>query len=86
MADQINLTVKSNNFDEIVFRIRTTTILRKLFIKYCQWNNIKEDSIIFILNTEIVNLDKTVKDNKLTEGDIIQAVETQTGGGLMEIN
>ncbi len=82
MADQINISVKSNNFDEIVFRIWTTTILRKLFLKYCQRNNIKQDSIIFINNSEIVDLDKTVKENRLGEGDTILAVETQSGGGL----
>ena len=58
---QLNLLVKSNEYEDINFSIRSSTVLSKLFQRYCERNNIKPDAVSFLYNGIKVNPDDTAK-------------------------
>lgn len=57
----LNILVRSNEFDDINFSIRSSTPLAKLFQRYCERNNIKIETVSFLFNGVKINHDDCAK-------------------------
>jgi small ubiquitin-related modifier len=77
---QLNLLVKSNEFEDINFSIRSSTVLSKLFQRYCERNNIKSETVSFLFNGTKINSEDTPKRLGMKDQDEIQCVLNQVGG------
>lgn len=76
----MNLLVKSNEYDDINFSIRSTTPLAKLFQRYCERNNIKIETVSFLFNGNKINHEDCPKKLNMKDMDEIQCVLNQVGG------
>ena len=77
----VHLTVVSTGFEDIVFKVKTSTKFQKILEKYCQRFSIEtQNSVSFIHEGEKVDLEKTPEDLNLGDKDSIEAVMNQVGG------
>lgn len=77
---QLNILVKSSEFEDINFSIRSSTNLSKLFQRYCERNNVKADTLSFLYNGAKINPDDCPKKLQMKDMDEIQCVLNQAGG------
>ncbi|KAK7256074.1 hypothetical protein RIF29_29508 [Crotalaria pallida] len=83
-ADQgrhINLKVKGQDDSETFFRIRTSAQLRKLMNAYCDRKSLDFNSIAFLFDGRRIRAEQTPDELDLEDGDEIDAMMHQTGGG-----
>jgi len=76
----INLRVVSQDGNEVYFKIKKQTALRKLMDAYCQRQGIDPNSIRFLYDGERIQVEQTPKELEMEDNDIIDAVLQQTGG------
>jgi len=76
----INLRVVSQDGNEVYFKIKKQTPLRKLMDAYCQRQAIDSNSIRFLYDGQRIQADQTPKELEMEDNDIIDAVLQQTGG------
>ncbi|PPD93648.1 hypothetical protein GOBAR_DD09397 [Gossypium barbadense] len=77
-ADQtahINLKVKGQDGNEVFFRIKRSTQLKKLMNAYCDRQSVDFNSIAFLFDGRRLRLE-------MEEGDEIDAMLHQTGGAM----
>ncbi|KAL6077597.1 Dolichyl-phosphate-mannose--protein mannosyltransferase pmt3 [Balamuthia mandrillaris] len=78
--DHISLKVVSQDGNEVYFKIKRNTALKKLMDAYCSRQAMSPDSVRFLYDGSRVQPDQTPKELGMEEGDIIDAVLQQTGG------
>ena len=79
--NMIHLKVTSQVYEEILFKVKRTTVFEKLIDKYCERFNItNKNTVRFIFDGENINRKKTPADLNLEEGDTIECVIEQVGG------
>jgi len=76
----INLRVVSQDGNEVYFKIKRQTPLRKLMDAYCQRQAIDPNSIRFLYDGQRIQAEQTPKELDMEDNDIIDAVLQQTGG------
>lgn len=76
----IALKVINADGGEMLFRIKTTTPLKKLFDTYCKKNGVSRQSVRFLYDGAPVDESKTPQELDLQEEDVIDAMVEQTGG------
>jgi len=76
----INLRVVSQDGNEVYFKIKRQTPLRKLMDAYCQRQAIDQNSIRFLYDGQRIQAEQTPKELDMEDNDIIDAVLQQTGG------
>ena len=77
----LHITVSSQSFEDIVFKVKPSTKFDKIIEKYCERFNIKsKESVVFLFDGEKINKDHTPADLHLEEGDVVEAVQEQVGG------
>nr|XP_010926757.3 small ubiquitin-related modifier 1 [Elaeis guineensis] len=84
-ADQsahINLKVKGQDGNEVFFRIKRSTQLRKLMNAYCDRQSVDFNSIAFLFDGRRLRGEQTPDELEMEDGDEIDAMLHQTGGGL----
>ncbi|MQL82888.1 hypothetical protein Taro_015368, partial [Colocasia esculenta] len=85
-ADQsgshINLKVKGQDGNEVFFRIKRSTQLRKLMNAYCERQSVDFQSIAFLFDGRRLRGEQTPDELEMEDGDEIDAMLHQTGGGL----
>jgi len=79
-ADHISLKVVSQDGNEVFFKIKRHTPLRKLMEAYCRRQNLDMNSIRFLYDGNRIAADKSPKELEMEDNDIIDAVLQQTGG------
>jgi len=79
-ADHLSLRVVSQDGNEVYFKIKKQTPLRKLMDAYCQRQSIDPASIRFLYDGQRLRAEQTPKELEMEDNDIIDAVLTQTGG------
>eukprot|EP01108_Squamamoeba_japonica_P003289 TRINITY_DN2690_c0_g1_i1.p2 TRINITY_DN2690_c0_g1~~TRINITY_DN2690_c0_g1_i1.p2 ORF type:complete len:111 (+),score=29.05 TRINITY_DN2690_c0_g1_i1:46-333(+) len=79
-SDHINLRVVAQDGNEVFFKIKSTTPLRKLMDAYIRRNQLQPDSVRFLFDGVRVQSDKTPKEVGMEDGDVIDVVLQQTGG------
>lgn len=79
-VNQISLKVVNADGAEMYFKIKTTTILKKLFDAYCKKQGISRQSVRFLFDGTPVDESKSPDDLGMEEEDVIDAMVEQTGG------
>ncbi|KAB2602135.1 small ubiquitin-related modifier 1-like [Pyrus ussuriensis x Pyrus communis] len=76
----INLKVKGQDGNEVFFRIRHTTQLKKLMTAYCDRVSVDMNSIAFLFDGRRLRPEQTPEELEMEDGDEIDAMLHQTGG------
>jgi hypothetical protein len=79
--NQISLVVKSNDFDDVTFTIKQDTHLEKLFIRYCQRQNLKYESVAFLFRGTKIGPKDVPRSLEMINGDEVHCIINQIGGG-----
>ncbi|KAI3968987.1 hypothetical protein MKX01_001464 [Papaver californicum] len=77
----INLKVKGQDGNEVFFRIKRSTQLRKLMNAYCDRQSVDFNSIAFLFDGRRLRGEQTPDELEMEDGDEIDAMLHQTGGG-----
>lgn len=81
-AGHINLKVKGQDGNEVFFRIKRSTQLKKLMNAYCDRQSYEFNSIAFLFDGRRLRPDQTPDDLEMEDGDEIDAMLHQTGGNI----
>eukprot|EP00011_Vannellida_sp_DIVA3-517-6-12_P014495 CAMPEP_0114617018 /NCGR_PEP_ID=MMETSP0168-20121206/6982_1 /TAXON_ID=95228 ORGANISM="Vannella sp., Strain DIVA3 517/6/12" /NCGR_SAMPLE_ID=MMETSP0168 /ASSEMBLY_ACC=CAM_ASM_000044 /LENGTH=143 /DNA_ID=CAMNT_0001828143 /DNA_START=69 /DNA_END=501 /DNA_ORIENTATION=+ len=73
-ADHINLRVVGQNGNEVYFKIRRNTPLRKLMNAYCDRQSLGRDTVRFLVDGERLQDDATPDSLDLEDNDVIDVV------------
>ncbi|XP_008794618.1 small ubiquitin-related modifier 1-like [Phoenix dactylifera] len=84
-AAHINLKVKGQDGNEVFFRIKRSTQLRKLMNAYCDRQSVDFNSIAFLFDGRRLRGEQTPEELEMEDGDEIDAMLHQTGGGLLSV-
>ncbi|CAM8924847.1 unnamed protein product [Rhodiola kirilowii] len=76
----INLKVKGQDGNEVFFRIKRNTQLRKLMNAYCDRQSVELNSIAFLFDGRRLRGEQTPDELEMEDGDEIDAMLHQTGG------
>ncbi|XP_060180311.1 small ubiquitin-related modifier 1-like [Lycium barbarum] len=76
----INLKVKGQDGNEVFFRIKRSTQMRKLMTAYCDRQSVDMNSIAFLFDGRRLRAEQTPDELEMEEGDEIDAMLHQTGG------
>nr|CAA67923.1 ubiquitin-like protein [Arabidopsis thaliana] len=77
----INLKVKGQDGNEVFFRIKRSTQLKKLMNAYCDRQSVDMNSIAFLFDGRRLRAEQTPDELDMEDGDEIDAMLHQTGGG-----
>ncbi|CAN8273760.1 unnamed protein product [Cochlearia groenlandica] len=77
----INLKVKGQDGNEVFFRIKRVTQLKKLMNAYCDRQSVDMGSIAFLFDGRRLRAEQTPDELEMEDGDEIDAMLHQTGGG-----
>lgn len=79
--EHLQLKVRSPDGGEVYFKIKRKTKLEKLMLAYCNRLGQATDAVRFLFDGERVHGDRSPEDIGLEDGDVIDAMVQQTGGG-----
>ena len=82
-AQHINIKVKAQDGTEIFFKIKRSTQLKKLMDAYCQRQGLSGNQCRFIFDGERLKDDDTPDKLEMENGDEIDVMVEQTGGGFI---
>lgn len=80
-SQYVTVKVRSPDGEQVLYRIKKKTRLQKLMNSYCQRTGQNEHSIRFLFEGERLRPEMTAEDVGLQEGDLIDAMISQVGGG-----
>ncbi|KAJ1441325.1 Ubiquitin-like domain superfamily [Sesbania bispinosa] len=75
----INLKVKGQDGNEVFFRIKRSTQLKKLMNAYCDRQSVDFNSIAFLFDGRRLRAEQTPDELEMEDGDEIDAMLHQTG-------
>ncbi|XP_052162678.1 small ubiquitin-related modifier 1 isoform X1 [Oryza glaberrima] len=78
----INLKVKGQDGNEVFFRIKRSTQLKKLMNAYCDRQSVDMNAIAFLFDGRRLRGEQTPDELEMEDGDEIDAMLHQTGGCL----
>ncbi|KAL8103353.1 small ubiquitin-related modifier 1-like [Apium graveolens] len=76
----INLKVKGQDGNEVFFRIKRSTQLKKLMNAYCDRQSVDINSIAFLFDGRRLRGEQSPDELEMEDGDEIDAMLHQTGG------
>jgi len=79
-GDHLNLKVKSQDGNEIYFKVKKTTQFRKVMIAYCRKVGADVDAVRFLFDGTRIRPDQTPAELEMEDEDEIDAMVSQTGG------
>ena len=77
----IQLKVKNAEGKEVIFKLKSNTQLRKLMDAYCQREGLPAEGVRFLYDGDRLSRDQTPAELSMQDGDEIDALVEQTGGG-----
>ncbi|KAK3267317.1 hypothetical protein CYMTET_24115 [Cymbomonas tetramitiformis] len=77
----INLKVKDQEGTEVFFKVKMSTPFEKIFKAYCDKKSLKLESLRFLHDGAHLRPDQTPGGRELEDGDEIQVMVFQEGGG-----
>lgn len=77
----ITLQAVSQSGDSLQFKVRMTTPLQKVIDAYCSRMNVEADSVRFLYDGDRIKGENTPEMMHMEDGDILDVVLQQTGGG-----
>ncbi|CAG9319046.1 unnamed protein product [Blepharisma stoltei] len=78
--EHVTLKVKSQDGNEIFFKIKKSTQLKKLMEAYCSRNGVNPTTVRFLFDGERIQETSTPVSLGMEDGDEIDAMVEQTGG------
>lgn len=78
--EKINISIMNSHGNQVFFKVKGKTRLKKVFDAYCNRSGLISSSIRFSFDGERMNPDFTAVDYEMTEGAQIDAMVEQTGG------
>ncbi|KAI5409250.1 Small ubiquitin- modifier 1 [Lathyrus oleraceus] len=81
----INLKVKGQDGNEVFFRIKRSTQLKKLMNAYCDRQSVDFNSIAFLFDGRRLRAEQTPDELEMEDGDEIDAMLHQTGAVVAEL-
>ncbi|KAL0915087.1 hypothetical protein M5K25_015488 [Dendrobium thyrsiflorum] len=75
--------VKGQDGNEVFFRIKRSTQLKKLMNAYCDRQSVDLNSIAFLFDGRRLRGEQTPDELEMEDGDEIHAMLHQTGGSLI---
>ncbi|TRY50119.1 Rad60/SUMO-like domain containing protein [Cryptosporidium tyzzeri] len=81
-SQYVTVKVRSPDGEQVLYRIKKKTRLQKLMNSFCQRTGQNEQSIRFLFEGERLRPEMTAEDAGLQEGDLIDAMISQVGGGI----
>uniref|UniRef100_A0A7S0ZD19 Ubiquitin-like domain-containing protein n=1 Tax=Timspurckia oligopyrenoides TaxID=708627 RepID=A0A7S0ZD19_9RHOD len=85
-AEQINIKVKDSDGNEVQFKIKRSTPLSKLMQAYSQRLGAQQDTFRFMFDGKRVQTGDTPDSLDMDDGDCIDAMIYQQGGGMSHRN
>ncbi|CAI0397376.1 unnamed protein product [Linum tenue] len=82
--DRIDLKVKSQDGGEVFFKIKKNTPLKKLMNAYCDRQSMDFNAVVFLFDGRKIRPEQTPVELEMENGDEIDAMLHQTGGGCMQ--
>ena len=82
-SEHITLKVKSQDGNELFFKIKRGTQLKKLMEAYCSRNGVNPTTVRFLFDGQRIQDTDTPTDLSLEDNDQIDAMVEQTGGTLI---
>lgn len=80
-GENVHLIIKGQDSEEVHFKIKSATPLKRLFDKYCDRNNVRDrESVVFLYENKRLNGSQTVDSLGMVNEDIIYVVSNQSGG------
>ncbi|KAM3269890.1 small ubiquitin-related modifier 2-like [Capsicum chacoense] len=79
-SGHINLKVKTQDGNEVFFRIKRSTQLKKLMNAYCDRKYVNFNAIAFLFDGRRLRAEQTPDELEMEDGDEIDAMLHQTGG------
>jgi Ubiquitin-like protein (sentrin) len=79
-SEHITLKVKSQDGNELLFKIKKGTQLKKLMDAYCSRNGVSPSTVRFLFDGVRIQENNTPNDLNLEDNDQIDAMVEQTGG------
>jgi len=79
-AEHLNIKVKSQDGNEIYFKVKKTTQFRKVIQAYCKKVGSEPDSVRFLFDGQRIRPDQTPAELNMEDEDEIDAMVSQTGG------
>ncbi|XP_038685101.1 small ubiquitin-related modifier 1-like [Tripterygium wilfordii] len=76
----INLTVKAQDGEEVIYRIKRNTPLLKLMTTFCYKKYLDIDSTVFLCDGRVIKGKQTSEELNLKDGDELDAMRHQEGG------
>jgi small ubiquitin-related modifier len=76
----VNLTIKDPQGEEVYFKVKRTTRMRKLFQAFCKRSNTEYETMRFFFQGERVDDETTPADLGLKDGDKLDAFVRQVAG------
>ena len=77
---KISIKIKDADGSEIVFKLKTTAKLGKVFDAYCQRKGAQANAFKFMYDGEILKAEQTIESAGIEDGDCIDAQITMAGG------
>ncbi|GAB5355492.1 hypothetical protein AAMO2058_000210200 [Amorphochlora amoebiformis] len=78
--EHLNLKVKSQDGNEVFFKVKKTTSFKRLMEAYCQKVGASSDAVRFLFDGDRISPEKTPADLGMEDEDEIDAMVQQTGG------
>ncbi|CAG8448154.1 13583_t:CDS:2 [Acaulospora morrowiae] len=82
-GDHINLKVVGNDHNEMFFKIKRSTQLKKLMDAFCTRQGKLLNSVRFLYDGERIREDQTPQELDMEDGDTIDVMVEQTGGSAL---
>ena len=79
--EHLNLKVKGQDGNEVFFKIKKGTTLKKLMSAYCERQSVDINAVRFFFDGNRVRADQTPSELEMEDGDEIDAMLEQVGGG-----
>jgi len=76
----LKVKIANSTGGETHFIIKKSTKLKKLMNSYCKRQGIVRNSVRFSFDGKFIGDNETSKDIELEDGDVIDAMQEQTGG------
>jgi small ubiquitin-related modifier len=81
-AAQVSLKVVNADGAEVFFKIKRTTLLKKLMEAYCKKQGVALGSVRFLYDGNLLKGEETPDGLEMEDQDVIDAMVEQTGGYL----
>lgn len=79
-SEHLNLKVKSQDGNEVYFKVKRTTQFSKVMMAYCKKVGQDVESVRFLFDGQRLRPDQTPADLDMEDEDEIHAMVQQTGG------